>query len=687
MKNRKLLLVLSLLLALTLSLTGTLAYLTDTDSDVNVMTLGNVKIEQHEKTEAGDDFQNNQPLFPAYYPGDVITWDDHLVGEIEKYVTVENTGKSDAYARTWVAFEKDMSMIHIQWADGANPVEKGSARIAAEINGEMLVQEYDIFCVTYNDKLEPGQTYAVLNEFAMDKHAGNDYVASFGDTYDVLVLTQAVQTNNLTQLGSAEAALNEAFTANHPWVNGAEGGVEQGTTLKAEIEKALKDNYAKLTLKTDAEWETGAAIGSTPLIPENAALKTLIIDGNGKTLTATGKGVGALHAANGGTITFKNMTIKDNSVSYAENNWEYGYLEFAGKLVFENVEFVNAVMFEGDEVEFINCTFNSNKDSEYGVWISDGVAAFKNCTFTGPRGLKTHEAYGSEVKSIVVDNCTFMNLTKKPGVAIGTVNADTSVTIKNSEFIGCQAGDQGLYIYETDTDVNSFAFDAKMNNTVANELVEISTAADLFAFAKDVNENNKNFSMVCVVLTADIDLNNATWTPIGQTGATQFNGIFDGQGHTISNLKVDSLAQTGEHYSSGLFGWLNAATVKNVNIDGANIQGNHNVAVIAGYLETSGCTVSNCHVTNATVVGKHANNDACGDKVGVIVGHAGNAGVKVQNCSAKTCTVTAGRDAGQIVGAAKPENVTGCSAEDVTVTAGGDCTGANINNTVIGRSL
>ena len=48
MKNRKLLLIVSLVLALTMSLGGTLAYLQDSDVDVNVMTLGNVQIEQHE---------------------------------------------------------------------------------------------------------------------------------------------------------------------------------------------------------------------------------------------------------------------------------------------------------------------------------------------------------------------------------------------------------------------------------------------------------------------------------------------------------------------------------------------------------------------------------------------------------------------------------------------------------------
>jgi hypothetical protein len=190
-----------------------------------------------------------------------------------------------------------------------------------------------------------------------------------------------------------------------------------------------------------------------------------------------------------------------------------------------------------------------------------------------------------------------------------------------------------------------------------------------------------------VFLTADIDLNNAAWTPIGQTGATQFMGTFEGNGHTISNLTIDSSAQTGANYSSGIFGWLNKATVKNLTVKNATVTGNHNVGVIAGYMETSGCTISNCHVVGATVVANHANDDACGDKVGVIVGHAGNAGVKVENCSAKDCTVTAGRDAGQIAGAARSANVVGCSAENVTVAANGQCTGANIRNEIIGRVL
>ena len=674
-----------------------------------------------------------------------------------------------------------------------------------------------------------------------------------------------------------------------------------------------------IDLNGDVYWETGAGIGSTPLLPETSLISAVVINGNGNTFTATGKGVGEICLANDGTLTFNDLKIVDNSVSYAENSWEYGYLEMQGKLVLNNCDVVNAIMIEGEEAVFNGCSFNSNHDNEYAVWVSNGKAYFNGCSFTGARGLKTHEAYGSEVVEIVVGGCWFGPLSKKPGVAIGTVNGDTKITIKNSKFSGCQAGDQKLYIYETDTDVNTFEFEQMDNEVFVDEnkmladaiaeaeaglTVEIpvgeysvstykagvalkgignpenvvlnvadkkfgvngdviienvtlvfsnanytgfqhtdgeiyknciiigqpflygnnvrfenctfiqtssdaynvwtygaknvvfegctfnsagksvlvyheassfesvvtlnectlnasvpvegkaaieidgslvkkftvninSTVANGFAagsksnstlwnvkkgedktevyvdgnkmyadgvgledgayllydaagmkwFANQVNENGNSFSGKTVKLAADIDLANVAWTPVGQTGATQFKGTFDGQNYMITNLDIDATAQTGANYSSGLFGWLNAAVVKNVKIDGASVTGNHNVGVIAGYLDTAGCTIENCHVANAEVECHVANNDANGDKCGVIVGHAGNAGVVVKDCTASDSTVSAGRDAGQIVGAAKAENVTGCSAANVTVTANGVGTGANVNNALIGRIL
>ena len=237
--------------------------------------------------------------------------------------------------------------------------------------------------------------------------------------------------------------------------------------FSAQIGEIAAGNEANVVLdlgNSGVEWTTGAGIGSTPLVDEESVVETFSIE-NG-TFTATGSGVGAVRLANGGTLIFKNTKIVDQSVSYAENSWEYGYLEMGGRLEFYNCEFVNAIQISGDAY-FYGCTFNSNKENEYDVWVDGGKAVFENCTFSGYRGLKMHEAYGSEVKEVLVDGCTFGPLSKKPGIAIGTVNADTKVSVIDSKFVDCQPGDQGLYIYETDTDVTTFDF-TQSGNTVEN---------------------------------------------------------------------------------------------------------------------------------------------------------------------------------------------------------------------------
>jgi len=85
-KNMKKTVLLSIVmvLALSMAITGSIAYLSDTDSDVNVMTLGNVQIEQHEMKrkegiaynatlEKGDlvPFVDGIKLYPAYPNPDI----------------------------------------------------------------------------------------------------------------------------------------------------------------------------------------------------------------------------------------------------------------------------------------------------------------------------------------------------------------------------------------------------------------------------------------------------------------------------------------------------------------------------------------------------------------------------------------------------------------------------------------
>lgn len=324
------------------------------------------------------------------------------------------------------------------------------------------------------------------------------------------------------------------------------------------------------------------------------------------------------------------------------------------------------------DVVYENCVFEGK---QYGYHVDNangGTITFNNCTFYGRNALAANGTY-------TFNNCTF----KYTYGNYNTTNIYSEATFNN-----CYWDSKGISLLELYIEDGAKAIID--GDEITERVVFIANARALESFQQSVNWKNETYAGVTVMLSADIDMNDAyyaNWTPIGQTGATQFMGTFDGHGYTIKNLKIDTSKQTGANYSTGLFGWLNKATVKNLTIDTATVTGNHNVGVIAGYMETAGCTISNCHVINATVVAKHANDDACGDKVGVIVGHAGNAGVLVENCTATNSTVTAGRDAGQITGAAKAANVVDCSATGVTVTASGECTGANVNETVIGRVL
>ena len=483
------------------------------------------------------------------------------------------------------------------------------------------------------------------------------------------------------------------------------GGTEANPAKLEEVftninDNELKDAIIKVPANNYVSWTTGGGLGSTPLVTAaNTATETVTIEGEGENsvIIVDGAGVGSIRAANGAKLIFKNITVVDNSVSYAEGSWEFTYLEFAGNLECNNVTFKGGIQLqkEGDENDlnatFTNCTFITEKSSEYSVWICDGTTTFSNCKFKGTRGLKMHEAYGSEIAVVTVDACEFGPLSEKPGIAIGTVNAQTAVTIKNSSFIGCQAGDQGNNMYETDTNISTFTF-VESNNSVEADpanVVKIGTKAELIAFQNAVNVDGNSFGGKTIKLTADIDLEGMEWKPIGQTGGngvkTHFSGSFDGQGYTISNFTInpDPTYGAGKNYAAGLFGFVDAgdAVIKNLNVNNATVNGHHWTAVICGYLTGS---VQNCHVTNSHVVCSHANDDACGDKAGMIVGYINEGSVK--DCTAKNGTVKAGRDAGQIVGMAVASNpVEGCSAENVVVSALGDCTGANVNNDIVGR--
>ena len=520
----------------------------------------------------------------------------------------------------------------------------------------------------------------------------------------------------LQNQGSSVYAEGNTFNGN----NAIAFNLGTGTTLE---EKDNIDNtmyYANGTCyvgssekfqKAIAEGANNIVLGKGTFdLPSSLTQKegTLTITGEGSDMTIL-KGAKNSNSNSPGNYTNGVALVFNDLTFETANNGYNGGFGHAVSVTFNESKIVGQFYAHSSAPHyFYNCTIDSKAGYLY-TYGSDCV--FEDCTFAASEGkaLQIYEDAASGENTVTITNCAFVAAKQattwdgKPvtGIDINSNGAKFEVYINNCTTTGFptglnsnsdlwnvkDAGKAHANVYVDDVQVwfaGGIAPGVMLNE--AGEYL-IMNATGMFWFANEVNVNKNTFSGKVVKLAENINLNNAAWTPIGQTGATQFKGTFDGNNKTISNLKMDTTAENGEYYSTGIFGWLLAAKVKNVTVDGASIKGNHNVATIAGYLEWDGCTVENCHVKNATIIGNYKNDNLDGDKCGAIVGYAGNANTYVKDCTATDCTVTASRDAGQIVGAGKEVNVTNCVATNVTVAHNGQGTGKNIRNEVIGRLL
>jgi prepilin-type N-terminal cleavage/methylation domain-containing protein len=140
----------------------------------------------------------------------------------------------------------------------------------------------------------------------------------------------------------------------------------------------------------------------------------------------------------------------------------------------------------------------------------------------------------------------------------------------------------------------------------------IKSVEDLVAFSTLVN-SGKTFKEKTVYLDKDLNMIlNGNFEPIG-TSTNQFEGKFDGNAHTISNLRI---SKQNDNYV-GLFGYVgginstNYATIVGLNVENTNVSGNSYVGGIAGYAN------SYTTINEVTVSGNIKGN---GDYVGGIIG-------------------------------------------------------------------
>lgn len=148
-----------------------------------------------------------------------------------------------------------------------------------------------------------------------------------------------------------------------------------------------------------------------------------------------------------------------------------------------------------------------------------------------------------------------------------------------------------------------------------NNPFQIETAAQLAHFAKTVNEGEAYLHKY-IVLTADIDLANKEWTPIGNH-SNLFKGNFNGNNHTVTGMQI-----RGELDRVGLFGECKKfnvdSAIKNITVKDSVICGNRFVGAIVGSAEE--INIENCRSIGNTINGETDVGGICGKIGGYSVG-------------------------------------------------------------------
>ena len=416
-----------------LAIGGTLAYVTASDSDTNVMTNGNVKIEQHEyqraegiaynagdagagngvKIGALEEFKQGKMLLPAvpvegaenpytaeqedmFYWGDYVysgtaangLWNDTKISNVmDKMVFVENTGKTDAFVRTIIAFECPEGMEYGEGSDKEFMMNINGSKTAYEWvnNGYVTIDgdRYLLMEATYLKTLAPKATaHPSLLQVLMTEHVTSEDIELLGDTYEILVLSQAVQ-------------------------------AEKNSTPATMLDKAFGDVNAENAIKWFEEDDTvvaapeAGAVRPAGVIPntEGEVINHLVVTDDSDDTT----NLRALYTKNGNMTDDLYVLNSSLDGTYAMNVTAEESAD--ADLIVENTEFKGWVSFSGfDSATFTDCTFGINSEGTYNYFRAYDETVLKNCAFVGTEiDVTTTEGVPSVQK--LVGDITFIDCT------------------------------------------------------------------------------------------------------------------------------------------------------------------------------------------------------------------------------------------------------------------------------------
>ena len=516
--------------------------------------------------------------------------------------------------------------------------------------------------------------------------------------------------------------------------------IDSMETLKSELAKAgaAGAGYTVLEISSDIDM-TGQEWTPIKVDGYNGA-DVVTIDGKGHSIKGLTSSLFAGGFAGGSGIVIKNLTI-ENAKMIATNTQGYGAFvncaDAMDVITLINCHLENSTITTPNNGQgesriggLVGWTagYNNQNDGPVDSYITIQDCSVTGCTFTGwgsIGGICGH-AGANAATFTTIENCTITNNKFistddggwRTGVVVGTANngqcvikniteSGNTLTQKNADDIknpeGAKrnyfgrfvpAGTGSLTIDGVAVEAGYWPYAAGMRINEKAKCYDI-TAEGLNTLRDLVNAGTA-FNGKTIRLTEDVDLNNVEWTPIGNS-ANKFQGTFDGNNKTISNLVI-----TGNKSDVGLFGMTTNGEIKNLTVNNAKVSGYLDVAVVAGTPYTSKYT--NINVTGhvevngfayvGTIGGKNAyanwsditvNVDETsyvkaysiqGDKayrtyVGGVCGFNGEGGHSFTNISSNIDVIGSTCDAGGLFGIAHyGNNFINCSCSgDVEITA------------------
>ena len=369
-----------------------------------------------------------------------------------------------------------------------------------------------------------------------------------------------------------------------------------------------------------------------------AVIKNLIIDAS-CVIESAGPNCFAAFVGccnNNGTITFENCGNEANVVGKAKNNAAFLGCNYGGtRLVFNNCYNTGKISggeengafsgWTGGGATFNNC-YNIGEVTEGETWAR-GSKSMNNCyqTVGADQGVTQIDAAAvgtGELCYKLNGEQTTISYYQTIGTDNYPVPFSSSLQVYPTGDVRCDGGLLGNNTFTNDVAASTPIPDhtyangwcsacGKLNQnylTADGEgFFNIGTANDLKWFAEIVATVNQSAK---AKLTADIDYTNYKQGFIGTSQGTPFCGVFDGKEHTI---KID-IVNAGST-RTGLFAYINAATIRNLVVEGsATSAGNNCVGGLGGRSDGDGTLIENIIVKTAvSYTGSNPDNDAtCG---------------------------------------------------------------------------